>query len=64
MDAAEHLQMGEITPRLLDLLEIPWRLLDPHHAAAQVAELTKVMERTSRPVALLVRKGIFDGGGH
>jgi phosphonopyruvate decarboxylase len=64
VDAPEHIQMGNITPRLLDLMEIPWRLLDPAHAGAQLAELTKVMVKTKKPVALLVRKGIFDGGGH
>lgn len=64
VDAPEHIQAGVITPRLLDLLEIPWRLLDPMHAAAQLAEITKVMHKTQKPVALLVRKGIFDAGGH
>ena len=64
VDAPEHIQMGEITPRLFDTLQIPWRSLDPRHAPAQLAELTKVMKKTSKPVALLVRKGIFDGGGH
>jgi len=64
VDAAEHIQMGMVTPKLLDLLEIPWLLLDPTHLGDQVAEITRTMERTSRPVALLVRKGIFDGGGH
>ena len=64
VDAPEHIQMGVITPRLLELMEIPWRLLDPKHVAAQLAEVTKVMIKTQRPVALLVRKGIFDGGGH
>lgn len=64
VDAPEHIQMGDITPRLLDLLQIPWRSLDPEHAPAQLAEVTKVMTKTSKPVALLVRKGIFDGGAH
>ena len=64
VDAPEHIQAGVITPRLLDLLEVPWRLLDPAHGAAQLAELTSIMNKTNRPVALLVRKGIFDGGGH
>ena len=64
VDAPEHIQMGEITERLLDLLEIPWRLLAPERAPAQLAELSRVMDETQRPVALLVRKGIFDSGGH
>jgi phosphonopyruvate decarboxylase len=64
VDAPEHIQMGEVTPRLFDLLQIPWRSLDPQHAPAQLAEITKVMKKTNKPVALLVRKGIFDGGGH
>jgi len=64
VDAPEHIQMGEITPRLFDLMDIPWRSLDPQQGPAQLAELTKIMKKTSKPVALLVRKGIFDGGGH
>jgi len=64
VDAAEHIQMGLVTPRLLDLLEIPWILLDPAQVGEQLAEITRVMEKTRKPVALLVRKGIFDGGGH
>ena len=61
VDAPEHIQMGVITPRLLELLEVPWRLLDPDRIEAQVAEITRLMHQAKRPVALLVRKGIFDG---
>ena len=64
VDAPEHIQMGEVTPGLLDLLEIPWRTLAPGHSAAQLSELARIMDQTQQPVALLVRKGIFDGGGH
>ncbi len=64
VDAPEHIQMGMVTPKLLDLLEVPWLLLDPGKVEEQLREITRTMEKTKRPVALLVRKGIFDGGGH
>lgn len=58
-DAPEHLVMGEVMPRLLDLFDIPHRApasadmeRDAEWAAAQMRE-------RRRPVALLVRPGIF-----
>jgi phosphonopyruvate decarboxylase len=58
-DAPEHLLMGEISPRLLDLLGIPYRVLSPESLPADVAWARKEMEAQSRPVALLVPPGIF-----
>ena len=60
-DAPEHILMGEISPRLLELLGIPHRVLSSDSLAADVAWARKEMEAQSRPVALLVPPGIFAG---
>jgi sulfopyruvate decarboxylase alpha subunit len=58
-DAPEHLVMGAVLPRLLDLFEIPHRA--PEHAAAlaDVDWAAGVARETARPVALVVRPGLF-----
>jgi sulfopyruvate decarboxylase alpha subunit len=59
-DAPEHLAMGEIMPRLLDLTGIPWRA--PAHEALpdDVRWAADTARETRRPVALVVRPGLFD----
>jgi sulfopyruvate decarboxylase beta subunit len=63
-DAPEHILMGEISPRLLELLGVPHRVLSPESLAADVAWARKEMEAQSRPVALLVPPGIFPADSH
>jgi len=62
-DAPEHLLTGAITPRHLELLGIPHRVLSAASAPDDVAWATAEMDRRSQPVALLVPPGVF-GGGH
>jgi phosphonopyruvate decarboxylase len=62
VDAPEHWIMGEITRGQLDLLGIPWAVLDPARIEEQVRDAAATLETTRRPAALIVRKGIFDGG--
>jgi sulfopyruvate decarboxylase alpha subunit len=59
-DAPEHLVMGDVLPRLLELFGIPFRApaagemeAGPDWAAATIRE-------TRRPVALVVRPGLFE----
>ena len=59
-DAPEHLIMGRVTAPVLQLLEIPHAVCDPHAMDAQLESLTVTMQRTRRPVALVVPKGILD----
>ncbi len=63
VDAPEHWIMGEITLRLLDLLRVPWTLLEPASLEEQARAAAAAAQRARRPAALVVRKGIFDDGG-
>jgi phosphonopyruvate decarboxylase len=60
-DEPQHLKQGRVTPGLLELLDIPWRLLpkDVKLARDTLADLVEVSITQRRPVALLVAKGTF-----
>ena len=58
-DAPEHIQTGAIMNDLLDLIEIPFEVLDCDRIEEQVGELARTMRRTRLPVALVVRRGIL-----
>lgn len=62
-DAPEHIQMGDITPRLLALIGIPHRVLSARSVGADVAWAREESERLSQPVALLVPPGVIETGG-
>ena len=53
-DAPEHILMGEITPKLLELLGIPHRVLSATSADDDVAWAASEMDARSSPVALLI----------
>ncbi len=53
-DAPEHILMGEITPKLLELLGIPHRVLSVGSADDDVAWAASEMDARSSPVALLI----------
>lgn len=61
-DAPEHILTGEITPRLLDLLGIPFRVLDDTSLDADLAWAAHEMERRMAPVALVVPPGVVETG--
>src|SRR5688572_30872381 len=61
-DAPEHILTGEITPRLLDLLRIPHRVLSESSLAADVAWAAAEMDRLMQPVAIVVPPGIVEMG--
>jgi len=61
VDAPEHVFTGARMTAQLDLCEVPYRVLDPDRIAEDVAAIATVMRTTERPVALIVRKGIFGG---
>jgi phosphonopyruvate decarboxylase len=60
-DAPEHLLMGEISPRLLEMIRIPHRVLSARTAAADVAWGRTESERLSQPVALLLPPNVLRG---
>ena len=66
-DAPEHLVMGDISPRLLELIAVPHRVLTAGSVAADIAWARAEAERLSQPVALLLPPGVMatrEHGGH
>src|SRR5256885_14607708 len=53
-DAPEHILTGRITPAILDLLGMPYRVLSADSAAADVAWAAKEMDTRMQPVAIVV----------
>jgi sulfopyruvate decarboxylase alpha subunit len=62
-DAPEHLVMGDVMPRLLDLFAIAWRAPEPDAVAADVAWAAERLRATRKPVALVVKPGLFTTHG-
>jgi len=58
-DAPEHLVMGEAMPKILDAMRIPWRTIDAHAAAADVAWARARLDEKAGPVALVVKPGVL-----
>ncbi|MFQ5947177.1 MAG: thiamine pyrophosphate-dependent enzyme, partial [Anaerolineae bacterium] len=58
-DAPEHLLMGDITPRLLDLTGIPHRMLSGGSVDADLAWATREAETRETPAALLLPPGVM-----
>lgn len=58
-DEPQHEQMGEITHRLLETMDIPWRPFPRElgEIAPTLAEADETMRRTGRPFALVMSKG-------
>jgi len=65
-DAPEHILTGEISPRLLELLKIPHRVLATGTLEADVAWAVATMDAAMQPVALLVPPSVIEIGkaGH
>jgi phosphonopyruvate decarboxylase len=61
-DAPEHILTGAITPPLLDLLGMPYRILSAERAAADVAWAAAEMDARMRPVALVVPPKVVQTG--
>jgi len=59
-DAPEHVVMGAIMEPFLRLIDVPFAILRPETLDADIASLTETMRRTSKPVALVVSKGLLD----
>ncbi len=62
-DAPEHILMGEISPRLLELLGIPHRVLGSGSVEADLGWARAEMDARMRPVALLVPPGVVSSEG-
>jgi phosphonopyruvate decarboxylase len=58
-DAPEHWIMGDKTAAFLDLMEMPYAILQPDDAASGLDALLQAIEAKSVPGALLVRAGVI-----
>ncbi len=61
-DAPEHVVTGQITPRLLELLGTPYRVLSRDSVAADVAWAAGETEARLTPVVLLLPPGVMATG--
>jgi phosphonopyruvate decarboxylase len=61
-DEPQHKKMGRITTSLLDTLEIPYKILpeDIKEAENVIMEMKNLTETESKPVAIIIKKGIFE----
>ena len=62
-DAPEHILTGRITPAILDLLGMPYRVLSAESAADDVAWAAKEMDTRMQPVAIVVPPRVVQTGG-
>jgi len=61
-DAPEHILTGEITPKLLELLGIPFRVLAADSLDADLAWAAREMRAKMQPVALVVPPKVVEMG--
>jgi phosphonopyruvate decarboxylase len=61
-DAPEHILTGEISPRLLELLGVPYRVLEADSLDTDLAWATAEMDARLSPVALLVPPRVIETG--
>ena len=59
-DAPEHWIMGAKTRDILDLLEVPYEVLEPGNLESALDRLLDAIARLSVPGALLVRSGVLE----
>ncbi|MBO19194.1 MAG: sulfopyruvate decarboxylase subunit alpha [SAR202 cluster bacterium] len=58
-DAPEHWVMGVKTPEILDLLEVPYEILEEDNLDSSLDRLLAAIKERSVPGALLVRAGVI-----
>ena len=58
-DAPEHWIMGTKTPEILDLLDVPYEILEPDNLTSALNVLMTAMDERLVPGALLVRAGLI-----
>jgi sulfopyruvate decarboxylase subunit alpha len=59
-DAPEHLVMGDVMPRLLDLFGIRWRAPEePDDLGDDARWAAATASASRRPVAIVVKPGVF-----
>jgi sulfopyruvate decarboxylase subunit alpha len=58
-DAPEHIIMGDISPRLLETLQVPHQVLSVDSAGEAVSWAAETLKQTKNPVALLLPPGVL-----
>jgi phosphonopyruvate decarboxylase len=59
-DEPQHVKQGRVTPAMLELLDIPYRIVGPDSNPEIEIDLAwEASQRNSGPAALLIRKGTF-----
>ena len=58
-DAPEHLIMGDISPTLLDTLQVPHRVLSAETVQDSLRWAAETLNHNGRPVALLLPPGVL-----
>lgn len=60
VDEPQHVKQGSITPGMLEIMDIPWRLLESiDNLSETVSFLIEQMRKKNGPAALLVQQGVF-----
>lgn len=59
-DEPQHIRQGEITLELLETLRIPYEIIDENHYEEQMDQLIELASTQSQPVAMIIRKGLFN----
>lgn len=55
----QHVMQGLVSSRMLDLMDIPWRVLTEETAAGDIAYLASLARKNSSPAAFLVPGGVL-----
>lgn len=55
----QHIMQGKVTGRLLDMMEIPYRIMSEATISKDISELVATAQNTSSPVAFLVPNGVL-----
>jgi phosphonopyruvate decarboxylase len=61
-DHVHHKKQGQLTPVLLDNLDIPYRVLEENNAYSVVQWAKRTATEKSIPVAIIVKKGVLSKG--
>jgi sulfopyruvate decarboxylase subunit alpha len=58
-DAPEHIRMGKVMTKILEELEVPFRIAEVGKLQQQIDELDAIAADRRRPAALVAPKGVF-----
>lgn len=63
-DAPEHEITGKNLEEYMEIFEIPYKVISEKHYKKQISSIIKEIKKTSKPAALILRKGIIEGYNH